>query len=767
MFSKKRALLGGLTTVLLFTGCGDYLRGKKNSKDQEIVQLNTQEMSCLSKVPAMLTQYFEDQGAPAQTKQIFSCLKTSVESFGKYTRGKDRNLYTAEELKHYFNRYLLKENQMSLELMLSLLKVKQVFLGGEAHILTRKEMESMGIFFDLLEESAQQISGTFKLITFSRQGQAVSLAEITSAHEKYNQVAVTLLAKSHVHKVQYSLSDFKTLILELDQFLKEDSKTLQQVNQWLPFAESLKAAFLGENAFWSTAKQWQTAARWVINSYFLANKYFYLVRDRALNTPEEWTLLVKLGRDIFDLIEQSPEMIQQHVILSQHIDRLIDEVFALDLLDTEITPEIWKNSYRKFLFHMIEGRGRDTGEATQVKGLEKKHLDVLWVEYKVWATAQTFINQLFQNKSEFTLKTVRDHVSSMNLKELFEEFSLKGLERQPVVESWSDWVRILFQEPLTVWTADSKVYVGPNARAQVVGFTGMNWMNAMRSWTRLTLRGYGDHRSTDLFKNRMSEIRMVQLEEDFREFGRAFGLLDPRQPSPAVRTFNEGNLFTFSGNGDDYLTATEIYELLSLMISGGRRIVDVVHQDAVAAKCAVAQVDVFNKQYLVENCFFRELEENYPRYFNNMPSLVRFLQALSVGERRNYFSSLFLIAKVPQHRPGFAEYTEIRAAVSIAQYVESFMVVIDQDQNQLLSEKEAVAGFHQRLTGFIGKNIELNSVVKELVLEDVFLYLLHEGKKPGISELARFKLRRLTGDLPEVGRGRLLVVLQELSAKSE
>ncbi|MFN7262543.1 MAG: hypothetical protein ACK5UJ_01905, partial [Pseudobdellovibrionaceae bacterium] len=62
MFSKKRALLGGLTTVLLFTGCGDYLRGKKNSKDQEIVQLNTQEMSCLSKVPAMLTQYFEDQG---------------------------------------------------------------------------------------------------------------------------------------------------------------------------------------------------------------------------------------------------------------------------------------------------------------------------------------------------------------------------------------------------------------------------------------------------------------------------------------------------------------------------------------------------------------------------------------------------------------------------------------------------------------------------------------------------------------------------------
>jgi len=347
MFSKPLSLLLVTGLALLSSACGDYLRGKSTPKEAEIVKLNTQEMACLSHVPEMLTEYFEDKGNPEKTKAIFSCLKTGVESFGKYTRGKDQNFYTSEELRHYFNRYLLKDNQMSPELTKSLLKIKQVFLGGDAENLTRKELESMGSFFDLLQESALAMAGTFKLTTFNQQDHKVTYQEIVSAHEKYNQVASVLLAKSYVHKVQYSFSDFKTLIQELSHFLKKDSSTLQQVNKWLPFAESLKSAFLGENTYWSTIRQWQTAARWVINAYFLANKYYYLVKDQPLNSPQEWTLMVKLGQNIFDLIEQSPEMIQQQVILSQHIDRLIDELFNLDLFKTEITAEIWKNSFYK------------------------------------------------------------------------------------------------------------------------------------------------------------------------------------------------------------------------------------------------------------------------------------------------------------------------------------------------------------------------------------------------------------------------------------
>jgi hypothetical protein len=197
------------------------------------------------------------------------------------------------------------------------------------------------------------------------------------------------------------------------------------------------------------------------------------------------------------------------------------------------------------------------------------------------------------------------------------------------------------------------------------------------------------------------------------------------------------------------------------MMSGGRRMVNGIYEDLYKERCLIAQKDFFGKSYVRENCFLDRMRVQYAQYFKNMPDLVHYLDSLGSSERAEFMNNVLAVSKITQSPKGFTEYTEIRALTSILGYLESLMVVFDKDRDGTLSEPEILAALNTRFRSFVAAQIPAHDLVRDLILEDAFLYLVHEGRKPEISELISFKIQRARG-LPPIKRDKMLRVIKSL-----
>lgn len=759
--SSKFKTLFILALASLTVACSDFLSGQDEGKNEKI-QIQAQDLTCLETVPARLQEYMNDELHSSEIAPIFSCLQKGLNDFAKFTRGEDRNAYKAEEVQHFFNRYFLEKNKISKTYLKELMKLKVLFVGGSQSHVTRAEIDRTLEFLDLLSELAVQVNGYLRLMRFELPAESVEKNQLNELSSILKSVIDKLIEFSHFEVVQYKFVDFKAFLSETKQFVGE-TPSLQSLDKWLPLMESIQQGFLGSYSHWSTKTEWKEVSNWIsdlyINSLFMSS--FLVGRD--FTKTETWGNLKEALFRSLQLIETSPVMKRERLIRAEALDKILDESIKVGLFETSTEPQIWKNSYRKALFHLVEGKGRLAGSVDQVRGLEAHHVSILQFELKVWALVQSSLNEVFRDREEqlMTHQEFVERTRRHGVQDLSKDMNVSRLEKPLLEQAWVTYLELITRNPQMMWREDGLVEIAQAAQRRGVSFTGQTWSNAIRMWVRFTLKGYGDHSSDVLEKTSMPAIRMVHLEEDFREFGRAMGFLDARQSSPAERTFLEGNLFSYVGDGDQFLKFHELYDLLSLMMSGGRRMVDGIYQDLHKGRCLIAQQDPFGKEYVRESCFLGRMRTQYALYFKNMPGLVRYLDTLNATARAEFLNNVLAVSKITQSPKGFTEYTEIRAVTSILGYLESLMVVFDRDRDGSLSEPEILAALNTRFRGFVAAQIPAHDMVKDIILEDAFLYLVHEGKKPEISDLISFKIRRARG-LPPIGRDKMLRVMKSL-----
>lgn len=761
MFSRLKAYML-LSFSFLAVGCGDFLSGD-GKKESEKIQIQAQDLTCLEKVPQNLKKYFNDELPKESIQPIFSCLQKGLSDFAKFTRGEDRNSYKAEEVQHYFNRYFLEKNKISKSYLKELMKLKVLFVGGQATHVTRAELDKTQQFLDLVSELAVDLSGHMRLMRFEAPKDSVDRKDLSNLSQKLVSVLNRLIDFSQFEVVQYKFVDFKAFLSETKNFVGENP-SLASFEKWLPLMESVQQAFLGSYSHWSAKKEWKEVSAWVAELFVSSLHISHFISGQSFGKVATWDDLIETLFRSLNLIENSPVMKRDRVIRTEAIDQILDESIKVGLFETATDPQIWKNSYRKALFHLVEGKGRLAGSVDQIRGLEVHHIGILQFELKVWSLVQKSTNLIFQGREEQLIShlDIVEHTQRQTLNDLFPEtVVISSLERPLLQQAWATYQELMTRNPQMMWREDGLVEIAQSAQLRGMSFAGQNWSNAIRMWVRFTLKGYGDHSSDVLEKTSMPALRMVHLEEDFREFGRAMGFLDARQSSPAERTFLEGNLFSYVGNGDQFLNFHELYDLLSLMMSGGRRMVDGIYEDLWKGRCLIAQKDPFGKEYVREGCFLARAKAQYADYFRNMPGLVKYLHSLTDSGRAEFLANVLAVSKITQSPRGFTEYTEIRAVTSILGYLESLMVVFDRDRDGLLSEPEILRALNTRFRDFVAAQTPGHEMVQDLILEDGFLYLVHEGRKPEISELISFKIRRARG-LPPIGRDKMLRVMKSL-----
>jgi hypothetical protein len=350
----------------------------------------------------------------------------------------------------------------------------------------------------------------------------------------------------------------------------------------------------------------------------------------------------------------------------------------------------------------------------------------------------------------------------MSVTDLLNRVGGSSLEQEELQHSWQDFVNLISLKPTVVYSTDFKMATIYNNDLVRTNLSGMNMLNLTKSIVRLVFRGYGDHLSPFVFENKMPESGLVHFEEDFRDFGRAIGFLDPRQVKPAERTFKEGNFFTYHGNGDGFLTSTEFYEHLNMLITGGSLVVGNIFDDMQAQGCLTQDKDIFGKQIAVEDCFVKLFKKNIKVYLSHIPWMAQYLSQLPDDQFMQAYHLLMSVGRLPTSQPNRVEWVEIRTLTTVLQYVESIYSVYDLDRDQMLSAKE-VRGATPRFATFISSI----SPLKSHMVEDIFLYLVYEGKKPtGLTSLLSFKVKSMTG-LPKADRMNLFKVIGVLKSEAE
>jgi hypothetical protein len=769
MFSKltlKAGVLSVLAVILcLNTGCDKFLksRSKQEQLDAQKVTISTDEVKCLSSTAVNLQKFFADEGDSAVLNKTIGCVQSSLKTFMRLTRGSQPNGYLASEVQYFFNTFLLKDNQVSDDFLREIMKIKVAVVGGSPDVLTRLELEQFGDFLGKLQVQMQQLQGKMKVTLFKGEASLSPVEKVEQIQQDLMSLSSFVLKNTKITSSRYQWVDFIAFLTELRSFMGE-SQELEELLKWVPLAESVKLLFLGENAKLVGDSDWQYAATWTVNTYATALKFRYQIRDNPFETPAQWNTLLSWLDEGIHAIESSPAMRDRKILEGKALDRLMDEIYKLNFFDTVISPEMAKSVYRKALVHFIEApNGR--GDPLAVQGLTEAHLRILKQEYNVWKLSQRFLVDIYSQHPSLKLVNLRWYVARYDISRVLSDAS--SMEREELERSWKDFQDIINSQPGITYDKKMKVRIAPRNETEEFPFVGANMLNGLRSFARLVMRGYGDHQTRFVFDSKLYKPRMMNLEEDFRDFARQIGLLDPRENNAASRTFDQGNFFTYHGNGDNALTAMETFEVFNLMVSGARTQLNEVYADLKSNNCLIDQKDIFGKPYVKEDCYLRMFRQKYPQYLDNLPGMVLFFQSLNDQQWTATYQALLSLGISKTHTPGYLESSEIRSMNTVYHFLETLMLVYDRNQNQRLSEAEVLASL-PRFGGFIQNIIAkkpswLDRNVGPYFLEDILLFLAYEGHEPTGADLVAFKAKRAMGGLGEIGRGNLVTLLSVLN----
>jgi hypothetical protein len=728
MYFKLTSLL--ILILSLFTlGCTDYLKGKK--KSDEVIEVTQLEPQCMKDFPTFLNQYFSDTSTDEQIEKNMTCFQNSMKAFMRYTRGENPSQYKASEIQHFLNRYLLGENKINDELLVEFMRIKTLIVGGSEKFYTREELEQFLFFTNTIKAELKNMRGYMGFLLFQ---------ESPKVNEHLNNIEVirtqlvtsfmNLISQTKILNSFYELSHLKSFAEKMDTFINTKG-TLKSILKHFDLIIAFKNLFLGEHTKLQSLSEWKAYTKWAVDSYILSLQYFHEIIKFRFAENKNWSKMILFTDQILSLIETSPNLRAKGFLDSKDIDQLIDELWSINIFKSQLSRELVKSTYRRALTHLIEGKISSAIENYEYKNLTLSHLSVIKNEYLVWKNTQNFINQTFTNKTEIGLSELKQ----MLLRHPRAQFLQSPLK----VSDWNEWQKIFFKTPRPVALTDNlKLNLSADLEKLTYNQSTLSQMNLIRTWVRLTMRGYGTAPVDGYFSSTLSEESLIRLEKNFRDFGLAVGFLDPRTFDAPKRAFKEANYFTFSGNGDDKMDAFETFELLNIFLTGGGVTLQQVEKIVFERNCQVSEEDAMGKFKAETNCFKNILLEKSATLFDNMIDFEKFLNSLNPNQYDQFFNFLLTLGKTDGEKPNVIDYSEMRAITTLIQYVESLMATYDANLSGTLSKDEVLKAF-PRFENLILNMLPYEFIKTETMARQAFLYLVFENKVPtGTQLLASF-----------------------------
>lgn len=750
MFSKLRKPCLILMTLTLFSilGCSDFLNGKK--EEPKIIEISNTDLTCLKKLPSQLKDFSIGTGKKEDLAHGIDCLSNALLYFHNKTFGSVQGAYTAEEIRNFFNKYFLKENNLTPEFSIELMKIKKVIVGGTATNLTKEELSHLVDTLQLVKNDLVDLAPHIKILSFENPGKDLLWEDVGVSVKQLRKSLHSFLQKTQIVSSNYRLEDAKNAFAGFIKYTKsEQGGSYAIYKNWLPVLESVKKLLLGSNAHFADLYHWQENLDSFIDLYELALKRYYFFNKFEIDTELKLNHFKQFFNQAVKLLIDSHQMKTVGFISVESIDELIDQ--ALLRTDISIRTKSLKKAYRFFLLKILNET--KVSKQKMILGLEKKHLVALQRQFNIWWLLQSFINQRSLDKFTAGLGSVEleEHYRNFNASSLIENDLTKDpLEQALLQASWSELgSQILTNMPM-IFNDHGQLVIDSGLNRAKQNRQSLTQANLMRFLSGLLISGYGQSRDGSEGPV-ITKDSLIEWYDDFRDLGLDLKAFDPRSANSGSRSFLEANLFTYHGNGDEFMDQAETYEFVSFLFSAGLSSAEKIRQDMISSKCAIDEKDVFGNPLIKENCFEKTLFVNFKSYFANLPGLAKFVTSSGKPLRDQLYTYLSQAAKVDGQENGYIETANIRTMVMILHYVESTMIVFDKDGNDMLSLDEVYSAAPRYLS-FVKS---VTDVKNEALLKQGFAYLVYNGTKPGAMDLLKFQWQKLQG-MPEIQRLELL-----------
>lgn len=717
-----------IAAALGLAGCDRFL-SRQSAPTQEQIVFQGSTLGCLKSVPRELGLFLKDELSAESVSENFSCLRSTLVHFNKFTRGTgNTDHYTSEEIRGFLNEALPKDRKVSAEFMTEIMKLKAVLLGGSEKIMTKAEINSAHKLLSSLESEFLSLRGKMKILLFQAGKQKVSSDDLKAAQAQIELSVKNILEVTKLEPTFYGFEDIQELVRQLNIYL-DDNSMLGQLLRWLPLTAKFKLMFLGDKTLAYSQKDWQQVLGWTVRGYGTTLEFVYWIKNLDLNQPTEMEKLIDFGDSVFDLVEASPEMKEKGQLSLSAFDHVLKEIMEQGLLKTNISLPVVQEALRMALTTMVEGPHPGRRSAFEVEHLTRRHLATLRFEWNAWAMTQRHLDEVFNDpKAQIRYPQLTRALNDHTGRSLLEKRpNMKPGESAELMQTWREWVSLMKSPYPMLWSDRERLILVRDTSWSRLGFPGMTKVTLLRTFTRMILRGYGQGTVKNLWSMTLRPQDFVLFQDDFRTIGQDLQALDKRSPNPAERTFKEAAFFTFSGNGDGLMTANELFEELNILAGAGGMISTDIYNRAVLAGCAIEDLDVFGKHYLESECFRRVFKSQFLDLFASAPGVMATQMNLTGHIReQDFYSSLWELGGTPYSRPGLTEYGDIRIYATILYYVEILRMLYDTNGDMKLTQTE-IAAAAPRFRHFIAEKSPLGYTLAD----SFFTCMVFEQKKPG------------------------------------
>jgi hypothetical protein len=778
----KVALL--VVMSLIFTSCGDYLKGKPAKNDFFEIKSDGK-LDCLNNVSEDLQKFLDSEGSNAEIDQTINCINTTLTEFQTRVDGRaEASSFTAAEVYEILATFAkgTKVTSVGAE---NILALKAALLGGDKNKITKKEIDLLKNYLNLVKVEAKNLKPYIKLFYFKSSEKAYTKAYIQEAFSQLNASIKTLYRSSQLANSSYSFEDFKTTVINLVN-LTDDKKAMFEV------FTKVNAVLNGTQTALTEAER----LSYIDNITEFLRIYAVYANGYAkleITTSADLKETIGFFESTLVLLENSLQYKKTQMISVTSLDGLVSAIVNSNILSYKIPAYTAAMFYRTILVRVFESGAN--GNITGFAGLKSFHIRNIKREigtYKVYSKLIERIasEELFASRgiTAAPLGELQRAMAALNISN--EQEILRGYDsftQSQIINNVND-LRSEFIESTPIIFKNKKIAVASNQNTWDQKWNDLARGLNVKMLARLLMQGWGQiYPMENIRTNYLTELQMTNWYSEFKTFFVAIKSFDPRTYNSGSAFVKTGNLFTRSGNGDARLSFKELSENLGILLTSSSITASEITTALTEARCNLPELDVFDKNWNHENCFYQVLRANYRFYFSNLPHLTAYLDTLNEAQFRDFIQSVVDIVRLDEANRGVRiESADINSMNSLLAFIEGVYILHDTNNNWALSEfeiKQAYPKFKTVATDFAYKTSQaeidkfkswMGSVGgygcfnEDDLIRESFVYLIFNAKTPDTSDLNSFPcflgkpLINFSGEVNRQGVSKALKSLKEV-----
>ncbi len=761
MFSKT--VMSSLVVVILssaLTACGwtpfkSLRTGDKNPPPGSI-QVDLSRYSCMSQLGKKVDDYFSGRMSESDVHLFGGCLRTALHRFSDMVVGTSSNdFYTPEDLQKFLNLLYLKDSPLTSAFASEIMKIKVITLGGSVSEITKVELNGL---IDLITFVENEAIAQLPYIPMYRSDKSINLGHIERSklenmRGQLRQSGQRLADRMRLRNIPYDLSSLHNLLTELYKFLKWDelrpgAKTPEQI---FNLVVAHKAVVTGQDSQEIQPQDWVMILDSISSIYGIYVEYEIQVKELPLTYGEGLDSLISSVKEGLDLVSRIIDQSPQKLITFGSTNKLLDALNDLGLMPHGVRVASIKEVYQ-YLIQRAFRNPLNTTRNEVPSGLGAQELYQIKLEFDQWASAQQYLSDnakrglnLNLGASDGVIDAIAKAIESFDFRSFLENGVDGHDPRSREIE------RIVKSVPAFFKSGGERAYIMPRDQLASIGVIDgifdLSRMNIFRALTRLLIRASAtDDRivlmNKDWEHTGVTEDEMNDFFNKIRNLGIDIKFMDPRKVAVGRRSFSEGKLFTFDGNGINapdaagthLLNFTQSLELISTIWSGGH-VRDMVYNDGVNAcpdiENIASAIDVFGMTKINRSCFEHHFYDSRLSQFENLPGLKKDFDNRNRAEKRQIVASLAAIALSPCSESKYVELGEIATMATVLHYLEAIFTIYDRDRDGVLDNDEIMHAF-RRFSGYLARQVHdvEHKDFSVAMLKSVYAYLVQNKRLP-------------------------------------